>query len=119
MEKLYAQILYKLQESGKEQSAESLIAHLKRTGRLKLLPRILRAYKEEIERRGEKSVSVEIASSADEAEALKEAKAHGIDAPKTVVNKNLLKGFRVRTQGKLIDRSAKRSLIDLYYNIVR
>lgn len=119
MEKLYAKVLYKLAENGKEQSVESLIAHLKRTGRLKLLPRILRAYKEEKERRGEKAVSVEIASKAEEADALAEAKAQGVHVDKAVVNENLIKGFRVRAQGKLIDRSAKRSLIDLYYNIVR
>lgn len=119
MEKLYAKVLYKLKESGKENSAESLIAHLKRTGRLKLLPRILRAYKEEIERKGEKAMSIEVASKADEASALALAKEYGVATDKTVVNESLIKGFRVRAQGKLIDRSAKRSLIDLYYNIVR
>jgi hypothetical protein len=60
---------------------------------------------------------VEVAHQKDAAHALKEAKEFGIEAEHAHVNASLLAGWRGRKGGILIDRSAKRALIDLYRTI--
>lgn len=119
MEKVYAQALINtLRNGAKEDDAvSSLVRHLKEAGRLKLLPAILR----ELETLGARdktlSASVEVASEADAAQALREASAEGIAADAATVNPLLISGWRAREGGRLIDRSGKRALIDIYRRI--
>jgi len=93
-------------------------AHLKRTGRLKLLPQILRELKVREARSKTVGAIVEVAHAGESAHALAEAAKHGITAEHARVNASLIKGFRARGGGVLLDRSAKHALIDIYQNIV-
>ncbi|MDB5189127.1 MAG: hypothetical protein JWL82_84 [Parcubacteria group bacterium] len=120
MEKFYAQALERL--AAKEGADEKglvtqLMAQLKASGRMKLLPGILRELKT-IEARREKLMpAVEVASEKEGKEAMAQAKAAGIEVHEVTVNHALIKGWRARSGSTLIDRSAKRGLIDLYRKV--
>lgn len=75
---------------------EKFVAHLKRTGRMKLLPQVLRELRRE-KARAEKS------------------------APRTETaenNPSLISGWRTLENGMLTDRTGKSALIDIYKNII-
>ena len=75
---------------------ETFIAHLKRTGRLKLLPRILRELR------------------------MREARAAKL-APRretAAENPSLISGWRSLEGGLLIDKTGKRALLDIYQRII-
>ena len=76
---------------------EVFIAHLKRTGRLKLLPHVLH------ELRGQ------------------EARARLLAPRKETVadNPSLINGWRSIEDGKLTDHSGKGALIEIYRNVTR
>jgi F0F1-type ATP synthase delta subunit len=122
MDKLYAKALDDLAHKDGT-NTKSLVAdltkHLVATGRTKLLPGILRQLKIIEARRAKLAPSVEVASQSEAAHALKEAAASGITATKAHVNHALITGWRARSGGTLIDRSAKRGLIDIYRNVTR
>ena len=121
MKNPYAQALYNAaQKDGAD--AKDLVARLvkllEKQGRSKLLPSILQDL-QRIEARNAKVDSIiEVAHERDSAHALKEAAALGIHATKTHTNPTLIQGWRATAQGKLFDRSAKRSLIELYRNSI-
>jgi len=119
MEKTYAKALYDLaSKPGADAGTlvESFISHLKAEGRLKLLPRVLRELKRLNARNESLGDLLEVASEKEAAHAHAEAKALGIDA-KPVVNETLVSGWRARTGSRVIDRSGKRALLDLYRSI--
>lgn len=74
----------------------AFIAHLKRTGRMKLLPLVLR------ELRQEKARAKKIAPRRET----------------SVDNPSLISGWRTVENGVLTDRTAKSALIDIYRNII-
>jgi F0F1-type ATP synthase delta subunit len=120
METFYAQALWTASQK-KGADAKKIVAQLssrlKEQGRLKLLPGILRELKR-IEARNAKLGSlVEVAHEKDSTQALKAAASYGIHADKVHVNASLIKGWRASANGKLVDVSAKRELIDLYRKI--
>lgn len=121
MEKQYAQALFDLaQKPGASASdlVKKMVAHLKETGREKLLPRILREY-QRIEARAQTfGQELEVADEQEATQAAKEAQALGITAEPSV-NPDLITGWRARSGSRLIDRSGKRALIDLYRQIAR
>lgn len=119
MEKAYAQAVQSILAKGtsEKEVADSLIAHLKTTGRIKLLPRILHELSVQKSKRATFAPRVEVASEKEAATALSEARAEGIDATETHVNPALIRGWRARKGSMLVDRSAKRALIDLYRRI--
>lgn len=119
MEKAYAQALEAIHKKGTSESVvvSTLVTHLKATGRLKLLPRILRELKVLQSRTRLLAPLVEVASLSQKEQALEGAKAAGINAEQVVVNPALIRGWRARGAGVLVDHSAKRSLIDLYRRI--
>lgn len=120
MDKLYAKALDELAhtEGAKaDELVKRLRQHLAATGREKLLPGILRELKVLEARREKLAPSVEVASEHEAKAALSEAKAEGITASKAYVNHALIKGWRARMGGKLVDRSAKQGLIDLYRKV--
>ncbi len=122
MEKLYAKALNELARKDGAKLKElvaQLMSHLTATGRTKLLPGILRELKVIEARAAKLAPSVEVASEKEAAHALAEAKAAGISVPVAHVNHALIKGWRARSGGTLIDRSAKRGLIDIYRNVTR
>jgi hypothetical protein len=60
---------------------------------------------------------IEVAHAHESAEAIKQAASHGIHVEHAQVNPALIKGWRATGNGKLIDHSAKRELIDLYRSV--
>lgn len=74
----------------------TFIAHLKRTGRMKLLPRVLRELREE------------------------EARAKNLEREKETAKEDpsLISGWRQIKDGVLTDNTGKRALIDIYRNII-
>lgn len=75
---------------------EAFIAHLKRTGRVKLLPQVLRELKE-VELRAKKNG--ERTETADE-------------------NPSLISGSRSIKNGLLTDTTGKRALLEIYKNVI-
>lgn len=119
MEKEYAHALSRQIASGADESAlvAGLVAHLKRDGRMKLLPGIVRELKALEARREKLSPAVEVANEAEKANAVSAARDLGIDAASVTVNPALIKGWRARSGSTLVDRSAKQALVDLYQRI--
>jgi F0F1-type ATP synthase delta subunit len=120
MEKSYAQALQSLlsREGAKEaQVMDQLFAHLKATGRTKLLPGIARELaKAQLRTKGE-GAHVEVAHKDESHAALAEAAKLGIESAHAEVNPSLISGWRARKGSQLIDRSGKRALVDLYRRI--
>lgn len=119
MEKSYAQALVSSLHKGVKEEAlmTALMKQLKASGRLKLLPGILRELKTLRVREETLAPHVEVARESDAAMALKAAKEAGIDAQKAEVNPTLVAGWRARQGSTLVDRSAKDALITLYRRI--
>lgn len=119
MEKTYAQALFQLAQkpnASADELVKTLVAHLKEAGREKLLPRILLELKRLDARSTAFGEVLEVASESEKAAATKEAKELGITAD-AIVNETLVSGWRARTGSRVIDRSGKRALIDLYSRI--
>lgn len=119
MQKEYAVALQESLKRGTDEAklVEGLVAHLKAEGRTKLLPGIVRELKSLQARDAKTGSIVEVASEAEKAAALKGAKEEGIEASAVIVNPSLIKGWRARKGGVLVDRSAKQALVDLYQKI--
>ena len=119
--RVYAQVLKRLSEKGTDEGTivKNLIAHLRDTGRMKLLPGILRELKTREAESEALASSVEVAKASDEKRALAAAKEAGVTVDKATVNPSLLSGWRARSGSQLVDRSGKRQLIELYRNITR
>lgn len=119
MEKQYAKAIYRLM-SARALDADTLsrllTKHLEHTGRLKLLPRILKELTRLEANAARTRDRIEIASEVDRADALETARSLGIIAEPTLVPE-LASGWRAYGKGSLIDRSGKRALLDLYRSI--
>ncbi|MES2225238.1 MAG: F0F1 ATP synthase subunit delta [Patescibacteria group bacterium] len=119
MERTYAKVLWKLShQPGADTGAllKRLTEHLESTGRMKLLPRILRELKA-IEARDEGvNTTIEVANESDAKEALAFAASLGASA-EVELNPSLISGWRVKANGTLTDRSGKRALIELYRKV--
>jgi hypothetical protein len=117
----YTRLLEVAAEAQDEKVAEiaikKLIVHLKSAGRVKMLGQIARKLRTIDARRRALAPVVEVASEREAARALKDAAAHGIVAKKARVNHSLIKGYRARSRGALVDRSAKAALVRIYQNV--
>ena len=100
-------------------AADKLVKELKDRGELKQLSGILRSARKESARQRSLAPVVEVGRAEDADAALRAASAAGIDARKAVVNPTLIRGWRARARGMLVDRSGKRALVDLYRNVTR
>lgn len=119
MHKEYAQALYNLAHQPNAHAADlvkKLVAQLKESGREKLLPHILREYQRLEARSQSLNESLEVASEHEKADAVREAKQLGIEAHPRI-NKDLVSGWRAQKGSRIIDRSGKRALLDLYRTI--
>lgn len=115
----YAKAIYRLKKRGEltdEKIAENLRLHLTRTGKMKLLPAIVRELKKLSYRKDEISI-IEIASEGERKAAIAATKDLGLETSEVRVNDALISGWRVKSKGNLIDRSGKRFLIDLYRSV--
>ena len=116
----YAQavLLARTREGASDESVVTgLIRNLKETGRMKLLPGILRELKRPEARAAKTAPTLELASEKDRAAAEAVLAAAGVTPRETIVNPSLIRGWRARANGVLMDRSAKRALIDIYQKI--
>jgi len=100
-------------------ATEKLIQGLKARGELNRLPGILRSLKKEAARGAALAPVVEVGRAEDAAHAVSAARAAGITAENAKVNPSLIRGWRARAAGTLVDRSGKRALIDLYRSITK
>jgi F0F1-type ATP synthase delta subunit len=119
MEQAYAQALERLASTktmGESELYEKLRAHLVATGRLKLLPGLLRELRKGAAQRTAQASVLEVASEGERTEAEAAAKALGVDAT-AQVNPDLIRGWKLTADGVLTDRSARHSLIDLYRRV--
>jgi F0F1-type ATP synthase delta subunit len=118
----YTKLLESVAELADTEAAEAavvkLIRHLKSTGRLKMLPQIARELKRVAARRHALRPVVEVAHLKEAEHALRTAQEAGITAPRASVNHSLIHGWRAKSHGKLIDRSAKRALLTIYQKAI-
>lgn len=120
MEKEYAQAMASMSRSAGQDVAtlvNGLVKHLKASGRMKLLPGIVRELKRENNRNEKLAPVLEVASSAEEAGAKATLSKAGVAVEKIIVNPSLIRGWRARAGGLLWDHSAKRALTDIYKKI--
>lgn len=120
MEKEYAQAIATMsRKTGQDQAvlADGLIAHLRKTGRSKMLPGILRELVRAKERDTKLASVLEIATEADAAVAQAFLAKEGVEVQTVHVNPSLIRGWRARANGLLWDHSAKRALTDIYKKI--
>ena len=96
-----------------------LVAHLKQSGRMKLLPSILVELKKAAARRQHLTPQVEVASAHEAKEAVAAASKAGIEVKEATVNPSLITGWRARSGGALVDTSGKQALVDLYRHITK
>jgi hypothetical protein len=75
---------------------KELVAHLEKTGRMKLLPRIARELKVRVAREAALAPRKETAKQ----------------------NPSLISGWRSIENGVLTDRTGKRALLDIYKNVI-
>lgn len=118
MVKAYAQAIAALIGRGmkEEEAFTKLRAHLAASGRLKLLPQLLRELKAIEARSRTSSPVLEAATAKDAEDGQAEARSRGV-AAETRINPELVSGWRLTADGTVIDRSGKRALIDLYRRI--
>jgi F0F1-type ATP synthase delta subunit len=95
-----------------------LIVHLKSTGRMNMLSKIARELRKVAARRRALAPMVEVAHEKEAAAALKAAAVLGIMATHAEVNPSLIRGWRARGNGKLIDRSAKHAFTQIYQKVI-
>ena len=120
MQKQYAKALARMKSKdaeGGKTLVDNLVVHLKAAGRMKMLPKILAELKTLAAREAVKAPFLEVASESEKAHALKEVETQGIEKPHTVVNHDLIHGYRVRAHGTLVDRSGKQALVSIYKQI--
>lgn len=104
-------------KAASDAAVTKLIMHLKSAGRVKMLPEIARELRKVAARRHALRPLVEVAHRSEEEAALRAASSEGIVARHANVNPSLIRGWRARQGGRLIDRSAKRALIHIYQKV--
>ncbi len=119
MHKQYALAIHELikesDESKREGLINSFLEYLKRSGREKLLPGILRELKRIYQR--EKAPKILIAKESFKDKAEQKAQELGIENYSFEEDETLIGGYVIKSRGFLYDASYKRWLLDLYKSI--
>lgn len=112
----YADAIANLSAKGESDAkvAGGILHALRARGELKLLPSLARELRTRAMRASALDAHVEVAHEKDKASALSQAKEAGIDASSALVNASLISGWRAYDASKLVDRSGKRALVELY-----
>jgi F0F1-type ATP synthase delta subunit len=117
----YTRLLEAIAEEGDKIAADAavtkLIMHLKSSGRMKMLPQIVRELKKVAARRHALRPTVEVAHGKDAEKALSAAADEGLIAEEASINPALIRGWRARKGDTLVDRSAKRALLSIYQKV--
>lgn len=98
-------------------AVSKLIHHMQHSGHLNMLPEIARELRKIAARRHSLRARVEVASEKESVVALRAAAELGINAKHAEVNHSLIRGWRARGAGKLVDRSAKSALVSIYQKV--
>ncbi len=117
----YAQALSALVQRSPQSSdkyIDNLLLHLKKTGRVKLLPHIYGALLVYQKRARASEPVIEIATGKDSRAAAAATTRLGLKNVRTIERPELLHGWRIRTRETLLDSSAKNNLLQMYYNII-
>ncbi|MDB5187521.1 MAG: hypothetical protein JWO50_41 [Candidatus Kaiserbacteria bacterium] len=118
MENAYAQVIWRLVAGGNTAHAAitKVEEHLKQTGRLGLLPRVMHSLARIAQSQASRSSSIVVAKKEDAAHAAHEAgNTHAIqDQLQTRVDPSLIGGWRLETPELLIDTSYKKALLEIY-----
>ncbi|HEC94259.1 MAG TPA: hypothetical protein ENI56_02740 [Candidatus Kaiserbacteria bacterium] len=122
MARNYAQALFQSVTKSPQSSnkyVDNLLSHLKKTGRMKLLPHIYGALLVSQKRARAREAIIEIAREEDRHAAVANATAAlGLKDVRVVERPELLRGWRIRTKDMLVDSSAKNNLLQMYYHII-
>ncbi len=117
----YTRLLKAVADTGETAVADvavtKLVRHLKSMGRMKMLPQIVRELRTIAARRNALHPRLEVASAKEVPAALKDAKTLGIAVEQVEINPSLIRGWRAQSRGRLIDRSAKQALIQIYQKV--
>jgi F0F1-type ATP synthase delta subunit len=117
----YTRLLEATAEIGDKAASDAavskLILHLKSSGRIQMLPQLVRELKKVAARRHAMRPHVEVAHEKESAHALHAAAALGIISKHTTVNPSLIHGWRATSGDKLVDRSAKQALLHIYQKV--
>ena len=117
----YTRVLQNVLELGDPRIADGvvthLISHLRRTGRMKLLPKIARQLRTIDARRLTLFGYLEVANEKESASALAAAQAANIATKRVRVNPDLIQGWRARSGDRLVDHSAKSALLNIYQKV--
>lgn len=117
----YTRVLESVIAHGDERVASEalhkLIAHLRSTGRLKLLTQILQELKKTLSRRATHTTRLEVAHEREKATALAAVRTVGVHPEHVQVNPSLIQGWRVRSKDFLLDQSAKHALLTIYQRV--
>lgn len=97
---------------------DTFVAHLTATGRLKILPALMRALHKRSAHRHRLTSRIDVADESETEKALAEAAQFGIVTKRVTVTPSLIRGWRGQQQGRLIDRSAKHALISIYQKVI-
>ena len=98
-------------------AVSKLIMHMQHSGHTNMLPEIVHELRKIAARRHALTPRVEVANEKDSVEALREASVLGINAKRAIVNRSLIRGWRAHGGGKLVDRSAKNALLQIYQKV--
>lgn len=117
----YTRLLEAVAETEDKEVADAavtkLIRHMQHSGHLNMLPEIAHELRKIAARRRTLAPRVEVAYEKDSVAALRAASELGINATRTHINHALIHGWRAQGGGKLIDRSAKNALIQIYQRV--
>lgn len=128
METSYAQALWRLIENGMEpkKALRALVESLKLRGREALLPRIARAFERLAARETKRNaVVVSVAHEKDAHKAKREVKTLleeiGADSKDVDlhIDASLIGGWRFEGKGMLVDKSFKKSLLEMYNHAIQ
>ena len=117
----YTRLLEAAAETGSKEVADAavtkLMVHLQSSGRVNMLPQILRELRKIATYRHALRPRVEVASLQEAPAALQAAAQFGIHASEATVNPSLIRGWRAQEEGRLIDHSAKHALAHIYQKV--
>ncbi|HUX81133.1 MAG TPA: F0F1 ATP synthase subunit delta [Candidatus Paceibacterota bacterium] len=117
----YTRLLEAAAETGSAEVAQvavtKLMMHLQSSGRVNMLPQIVRELRKVAAYRHTLRPRVEVASQKEAPEALSAAAEFGIHAPEATINPSLIRGWRAQENGRLIDHSAKHALAHIYQKV--
>lgn len=118
----YAKLIQDASESGAARVfVDKLVAHMKAKGHLSLLPQVLRV----LDRMPNSNEAVVTVKSEEDVRRFKEEMKAFLsengytDKPRVVVDPNIVGGFTARAGGKMLDRSFRSALVNIYQQAVR